>query len=93
MSDSDGEAGAGDGTIVGVEEEDDYGEGSSSECDRLRDMVVPDDTRRFARHARRLYPRMWPEVRNRPRHTPPSNVERLFGQRPSLHLPNDLTSD
>ena len=62
MSDGDGEAGQGDGTLVAVEEEDDYGEGSSSACDRLRDMVVPDDTRRFARHACKLYPLLWPEV-------------------------------
>jgi hypothetical protein len=67
MSDADGEAGppACDGTMVGVEEED-YGEGSSSACDRLRDMVVPDDTRRFARHACKLYPLLWPEVRRAP---------------------------
>ena len=65
MSDGDGEGGAGDdGAIVGAEEEEeDWGEGSSSACDRLRDMAVPDDARRLARHARRLYPLLWPEVR------------------------------
>jgi hypothetical protein len=88
MSDGDGEAGPGDGTLVAVEEEDDYGEGSSSACDRLRDMIVPDDTRRFARHARKLYPRLWPEVCRS--HAPISNPAVPAPPPPTLHPSHHL---